>query len=201
MSLSSYKPVSCRIPPVSGANDSLSKVSEVTMMNRQAQPPLQAKGKEKSILQESLYATSRREMMQLTAASVGLLFLVLPTSAEAGTRNATMRQKIREKFEELRRKAGLSKPKDEGEEKKPKDNAEGKSKAQSGTKEAKPKPKKESEAKPKIHHSGKEAKAEIKDETEQLDTSQESKVTPHERPLIPSLPGIINGKSIETTLP
>ncbi|XP_042025592.1 microtubule-associated protein 1B-like [Salvia splendens] len=198
MLLSSFKPVSCRIPPVAGANDSLSKVSDVTMMNRQAQPPLQAKGKEKSLLQESPSAKSRREMLHLTAASVGLLSLVFPSSAEAGTRNATMRRKIREKFEELRRKSGLSKPQDEGEEKKPKDEAEGKSKVQSGTKEAKPKPKDESEAKPKVHHGGKETKAEIKDETEQPRTSKESK---HEGAMIPALPGIINDKPIETTLP
>ena len=158
-------------------------------------------GKEKLLLQESLSATSRREMMQLTAASVGLLSLVFPASAEASTRNATMRQKIREKFEELRRKAGLSKAKDEGEEKKPKDEAEGKSKVHSGTKDAKPKPKDETKAKSKVHHSGKETKAEIKDETEQPSTSQESKVAPHEGPMIPALPGIINDKPIETTLP
>ncbi|KAG6399014.1 hypothetical protein SASPL_140487 [Salvia splendens] len=149
------------------------------------------KGKEKLVLQESLSATSRREMMQLTAAaSVGLLSIVLPASAEASTRKATMRQKIREKFEELRRKAGLSKPKDEGEEKKQKDEAGGKPKVQSGTKEAKPKPK--------VQHRGNGTKAEIKDETEQPSTSQESK---HEGPMIPALPGIINDKPIETTLP
>lgn len=140
-------------------------------------------------------------MLQLTAASVGLLSLVFPASAEAGTRNTTMRQKIREKFEELRRKAGLSKPKDEGEEKKPKDEAEGKSKVQSGTKEVKPKTKDESEAKPKVHHGGKETKADIKDETEKPSTSKESKVAPHEGPMIPALPGIINDKPTETTLP
>lgn len=146
-------------------------------------------------------------MMQLTAASVGLLSLLLPASAEAGTRNATMRQKIMEKFEELRRMAGLSKPKDEGEEEKPKDETEGKSKAQNSTKEAKPKPmgegedkkpKDESEAKPKVHNG---VKAEAKDEEEQPSTPQESKAAPNEGPFIPALPGIINGKPIETTLP
>ncbi|XP_057769426.1 uncharacterized protein LOC130989438 [Salvia miltiorrhiza] len=199
MSFSTLKPIACRIPPAAGPNESLSKVSKVAMMNTQAQPPLQAKGKE--LLQGSLSATSRREMMQLTAASVGLLSLVLPASAEAGTRNATMRQKILEKLEELRRMAGMSKPKDEGEEKKPKDETEGKSKVQSDTKEAKPTEKDESEAKPKVQHGGKETKAEAKDEKEQPSTTQESKVAPSEGPVIPALPGIINGKSIETTFP
>ncbi|KAL1556575.1 hypothetical protein AAHA92_12178 [Salvia divinorum] len=187
MSLSTLKPVACRIPPAAGPNDPLSKVSRVTIMNRQAQPS-QVKGKEKLLLRESLSATSRREMMQLTAASVGLLSLVLPPSAEAGTENATMSQKIMDIFEELGRKAGLLKPKDEDKEKKPNDETDGKSKVQSGTKEAKPKAKDESEAKPKVHSGGKE-------------TPQESKVAPNEGPVIPALPGIINGKPIETTLP
>ncbi|KAG6407777.1 hypothetical protein SASPL_130775 [Salvia splendens] len=62
-------------------------------------------------------------MMQLTAASVGLLSLVLPPSAEADTGNAIM-----DIFGELGRKLGLIKPKDEGKEEKPKDESEGKSK-------------------------------------------------------------------------
>ncbi|KAL8531823.1 hypothetical protein ACS0TY_008430 [Phlomoides rotata] len=157
MSLSTLKPVACGIHPVAGANGSPSKLSKVTMMNRQAPPSLQissrrnrnffspsiqshrtmVKEKEQPRLQESLKATSRREMVHLTAASVGLLSLLLPASAEARPRNATIRQKIMEKFEELREKAGLSKPKDEGQEKKPEDGVESKSKIQDGAKETK----------------------------------------------------------------
>ncbi|XP_042010903.1 uncharacterized protein LOC121759401 [Salvia splendens] len=196
MSFSTLKQVSCCIPPAAGPNDPLSKVSRLTMINIQAQPP-QVKGKEKLLVRKSLSATSRREMMQLTAASVGLLSLVLPPSAEADTGNAIM-----EIFGELGRKIGLIKPKDEGKEEKPKDESEGKSKVQSGdTKEAKPKSKDEGEAKSKAHDSGKEAQAEINVEKEQPSTPQESKVAPSEGPVIPALPGIINGKAIETALP
>lgn len=145
------------------------------------------KGKEKSDVQERLAATSRREMMQLTAASVGLLSLMLPPSAEAAARNATMRQKIMEKFEELRRKAGLSKPKeDEGEDKKPKDEKEGKSKAESSTEESKPNAKAEGEEKKAIDKNQGKAHGE-KDVKEGV--------------VIPALPGIINGATVEITLP
>ncbi|KAL6577593.1 hypothetical protein OROMI_009921 [Orobanche minor] len=41
MLLTTSKPVSCGIPPAIGANYPNSKVSKVTMMNRQALPPLQ----------------------------------------------------------------------------------------------------------------------------------------------------------------
>lgn len=125
--------------------------------------------------------------MQLTAASVGLLSLMLPPAAEAAARNATMRQKIMEKFEELRQKAGLSKPKDEGEDKKPKDEKEGKSKVESSTKEAKPQAKAEGEAKKVKDESHGKANAET-------DTKEGIAV-------IPALPGIINGTTVEITLP
>lgn len=100
--------------------------------------------------------------MHLTAASLGLLAFVLPLPAEARPRNGTMRQKIMDKLEELRRKAGLSKPKDEGEEKKPKAQVEEKSKLKNGD-------------------------------------EGENPVT--EEILIPGLPSIINGQTVETTLP
>lgn len=144
------------------------------------------KGKEKSDVQERFAATSRREMMQLTAASVGLLSLMLPPSAEAAARNATMRQKIMEKFEELRRKAGLSKPKDEGEDKKPKDEKEGKSTAESSTEESKPKAKAEGEEKKAIDKNQGKAHGEK---------------NVKEGVVIPALPGIINGATVEITLP
>ncbi|KAK6122338.1 hypothetical protein DH2020_043958 [Rehmannia glutinosa] len=186
MSLSTLKPaVACSIPPATGANGSHSKVSKVTMMNRQAIPPLQClpvgfasvprfqvREKEKPLLQESFTATSRREMMHLTAASMGLLSLLLPaSSAEARPRNATMRQKIMEKFEELRQKAGLSKPKD----------TEGEDKSMQ---------KAETEAiKPKLKDGGEEKKV------------QNHHSTPNEEISIPALPNILNGKTVETTLP
>ncbi|XP_022776385.1 uncharacterized protein LOC111318035 isoform X2 [Durio zibethinus] len=58
------------------------------------------------------FAVSRRDMMQcLTAEVVGLT--VLPKPAEARLSRLEMRKKIMEKLEELREKAGLSKPKTE----------------------------------------------------------------------------------------
>lgn len=140
------------------------------------------------MLQESLSATSRREMLHLTVASVGLVSLLLPASAEAAARNATMRQKILQKLEELRQKVGLSKPKDEeGEENKP----EGKPKVHNGTKEANPK----------VQKGATEKKPEANDEEKHTSTGQELKVSSSEGAVIPALPGIINGKSAETTLP
>lgn len=135
-------------------------------------------------------------MMQLTAASVGLLSLMLPPSAEAATRNATMRQKIMEKFEELRRKAGLSKPKHEAEDKKPKDEKEGKSKVESSTKEAKPEAKAEGEdKKAKAEGEEKKGKAESHGKANAETDTKEGVV------VIPALPGIINGTTVEITLP
>lgn len=136
---------------------------------------IQVKEKVQPQLQENLSGTSRREMMHLTAASVGLLSLLLPASAEARPRNATMRQKIMDKLEELREKAGLSKPKDEqDQENKPKDGAESKSKIKDAAKETKPKDEKKHE---------------------------KSTVPSAEGPSVPALPSIINDKVVETTLP
>lgn len=143
------------------------------------------------MLQESLSATSRREMLHLTVASVGLFSLLLPASAEAAARNATMRQKILQKLKELRQKFGLSKPKDEGEENKPEAETEGKSKVHNGT----------MEANPKVQNGATETKPEAKDEKKHTSTGHELKVTQSEGAVIPALPGIINGKSVETTLP
>ncbi|KAL8531824.1 hypothetical protein ACS0TY_008430 [Phlomoides rotata] len=222
MSLSTLKPVACGIHPVAGANGSPSKLSKVTMMNRQAPPSLQVKEKEQPRLQESLKATSRREMVHLTAASVGLLSLLLPASAEARPRNATIRQKIMEKFEELREKAGLSKPKDEGQEKKPEDGVESKSKIQDGAKETKHKimekfeelkektglSKPKDEGQEKKPEDGVESKFKIQDGAKGTKPKDEKKhvrpakstVPSTEEPSVPALPSIING-SVETTLP
>lgn len=82
-----------------------------------------------------------------------------------------------EKFEELREKAGLSKPKDEGQEKKPNDGVESKSKIQDGAKETKP-----------------------KNEKKHATIPEKSTVPSTEGPYVPALPSIING-SVETTLP
>ncbi|GFP83507.1 hypothetical protein PHJA_000494100 [Phtheirospermum japonicum] len=171
MSVSTLKPVACRIPPAIGASGPNPKVSKVKIMNKQALPPLQVRGREKGklVAQESSTVTSRREMMQLTAASIGLLSLLLPAApAEARPRNATMRQKIMEKLEELRQKAGLSKPKDEGEEKSEKLKADDK------------------ETKPKLKNGGEEKKAQ----------NHNGEILS-----VPSLPIIINGTTVETTLP
>ncbi|KAK4423466.1 hypothetical protein Salat_1929400 [Sesamum alatum] len=183
MSLWTLKPVACRIPPVTGANGSHSKV---TMVNRQAPPHLQVKEKEEPLLQESLtITTSRREMMHLTAASLGLVSLLLPATAEARPRNATMRQKIMEKLEELRQKAGLSKPKDEGEEKKPKEEPKDK------IEDKKPKPNgsKAEEKKPKLKDNG--------DETKAATTEQQPKAAaPNGELSIPALPNILNDVTV-----
>ncbi|KAL6543823.1 hypothetical protein OROGR_010320 [Orobanche gracilis] len=76
---------------------------------------MKVKEKEKPSLRESFTATSRREMA--AAAGIGLVSLLLPaSSAQARPKNATMRQKIMDKFEELRQRAGLSHPKQENQE-------------------------------------------------------------------------------------
>lgn len=138
--------------------------------------------------------------MHLTAASLGLLSLVLPASAEARARNATMREKIMEKLEELRQKAGLSKPKDEGEEKKPNDEPKaGLSKPKDEGEEKKSKD--EVEGKSKLQNGTKETKPKSKDEKEPSTRPQHSTVPPIEGPSVPALPSIINGKTVETTLP
>ncbi|PIN02798.1 hypothetical protein CDL12_24688 [Handroanthus impetiginosus] len=203
MSLSTLKPVASRIPPVNGGDGSHSKLSKVTVVNRQP-PPLQVKEKEKPLLQESFTATSRREMMQLTATSLSLLPLLLPASAEARTRNATMRQKILEKLEELRQKAGLSKPKDEGQEKKPKDEVEDKKLTlKNGGDEKKQKDEVEDQ-KPKLKKESEENKAKLKDGGEgkkPAATPQQPTLPQIEEPSFPALPGIINGKTAETIFP
>ncbi|CAI9756009.1 unnamed protein product [Fraxinus pennsylvanica] len=125
MSFSTLKPASCWLPPVTGGCGSHSKVLIVEMVQNPAFPSLQTANKEeKPLLRETFKATSRREIMHLAAASLGFLSLLLPEYAEARTRNADTRRKILGKLEELREKAGLSKPKLEGLEKNPKDEAE-----------------------------------------------------------------------------
>lgn len=101
-------------------------------MNRQALPTVKVqiksmKEREQPLFQERA-AVSRREMMHLTSATLCFASLFLPATAEARSRNATMRQKIMEKLDELKQKAGLSKPKDEGKGNEPKDNEAKKSK-------------------------------------------------------------------------
>ncbi|CAA2969836.1 Hypothetical predicted protein [Olea europaea subsp. europaea] len=181
MSSSTLRPASCRLPPVTRGSGSQSKVLKVEMVKRPALPCLQAtKKEEKPLLQEFFKATSRREIMHLAAASLGFLSLLLPESAEARTRNADIRKKILEKLEELREKAGFSKPKVEGQEKNPKDEAE----------EKKLKPKIEAEeknTKPNDEIEGKKA------------TPQHSTAPPSEGLPLP-LPSIINGKTVETNL-
>ncbi|EYU30056.1 hypothetical protein ABFS82_05G040300 [Erythranthe guttata] len=169
MSFTTLKPVTCRIPPVNGSNGPYTQLSRVTMMNRQALPPLQVKAeKEKQELQEkrSTATKSRREIMHLTTVSLGLAALLPPPPAEARARNATMRQKIMQKFEELRQKAGLSK----------------------STKE---------EAEQEYDEEEKKPKAEIKDKSNVKETT----LPPKEELSVPTLPGIMNGTIVETTLP
>ncbi|KAL0408955.1 UNVERIFIED_CONTAM: hypothetical protein Sradi_1829900 [Sesamum radiatum] len=132
-------------------------------------------------------------MMHLTAASLGLVSLLLPATAEARPRNATMRQKIMEKLEELRQKAGLSKPKEEDEEKKPKEETKDKNpKLEDKAEDKKSNPISEAE----------EKKAKLKDEAEEekpklKDNGDEKKpeaAQPHPKafPSIPGLPNILN---------
>ncbi|KAL8052966.1 hypothetical protein ABFX02_05G039900 [Erythranthe guttata] len=162
MSFATLKPVACRIPPANGSN------GPCTVLSRQALPPLQVKAeKVKQELQEkrSITTKSRREIMHLTAISLGLAALLPPPPAEARARNATMRQKIMQKFEELRQKAGLSK----------------------NTKE-------EAEQE---YEEEKKPKAEIKDKSNVKETT----LPPKEELSVPTLPGIMNGTIVETTLP
>ncbi|KAL3830802.1 hypothetical protein ACJIZ3_019604 [Penstemon smallii] len=158
MSMSNLKPVSCPLPPVAGENGTHSKQSKVKMVNTQAFPLLQVKEKEKHPCTTSTTTTTTTSRRDLTAASLGLLSLLLPAPAEARARNATMRQKIMDKFEEIRRKAGLS-----------------------------------------------------KDETKLKDDDENKNPHPHlkktivppieKEPSFPKLPNILNGKTVETTLP
>ncbi|KAL0326908.1 UNVERIFIED_CONTAM: hypothetical protein Sangu_1768800 [Sesamum angustifolium] len=132
-------------------------------------------------------------MMHLTAASLSLVSLLLPATAEARPRNTTMRQKIMEKLEELRQKAGLSKPKDEGEEKKPKEETEGKTpKLEDKVEDKKSKPNGEvEEKKAKLKDEAEEQKPKLKDngdEKKPAATQQQPKAPQS----IPALPNILN---------
>ncbi|GMI87656.1 hypothetical protein HRI_002434900 [Hibiscus trionum] len=85
----------------------------VTTKLKTATVPLQVKceKRHKPLTKEGL-AVSRREMMQCLTAGVFSLTLV-PEPAEARMSRQEMKKKIMEKLEELREKAGLSKPKTE----------------------------------------------------------------------------------------
>ncbi|CAA2969838.1 Hypothetical predicted protein [Olea europaea subsp. europaea] len=201
MSSSTLRPASCRLPPVTRGSGSQSKVLKVEMVKRPALPCLQAtKKEEKPLLQEFFKATSRREIMHLAAASLGFLSLLLPESAEARTRNADIRKKILEKLEELREKAGFSKPKVEGQEKNPKDEAEEKkSNAKDEGQEKNPKDEaEEKKLKPKIEAEEKNTKPNDEIEGKKA-TPQHSTAPPSEGLPLP-LPSIINGKTVETNL-
>lgn len=146
--------------------------------------------------------------MHLTAASLGLISLLLPATAEARPRNATLRQKIMEKLEELRQKAGLSKPKDEAEEKKPNEEIEDKnSKPKDKVEDKNSKPNDEAgEKKAKLKDEAEEKKPNLKDEAEEKkpklkDNGEEkkpaasppqTKVPPKGELSIPALPNILN---------
>ncbi|CAA0832135.1 Unknown protein [Striga hermonthica] len=158
MSPSTLKPLVSGVPPAIKASNGRpqSKDSKVIMIKRQALLPLQVKEKPLLPQTQSLTTKSRREMLQLTAASVSLLSLLLPPSAEARPRNATIKQKIMENFEELRKKAGVSK----------------------------------------LEAKKEENKANIEPEN-----GGEEKKVPKAETFIPALPNIINGKTVETTLP
>ncbi|GER39175.1 histone acetyltransferase of the CBP family 12 [Striga asiatica] len=157
MSPSTLQALVSGVPPaIKASNGPQSKDSKFIMIKRQAPFLLQVKEKPLLAQTRSLTAKSRREMMQLTAASVSLLSLLLPPSAEARPRNATIKQKIMEKFEELRQKAGLSKL---------------------------------------------EAKKEENKANTTPENGDEEKKVPKAETFIPALPNIINGKTVESTLP
>lgn len=86
------------------------------------------KEREQPLLQERSAVSTRREMMHLTATTLCFASLFFPATAEARPRNATMRQKAMEKLDELKQKAGLSKPKDKGKGNEPEDDEAKKSK-------------------------------------------------------------------------
>nr|AIT51839.1 early dehydration-responsive 1 [Lindernia subracemosa] len=172
MSTSTVRPVACRVAPVNRANGSDPKASRVDMSSRKsAAAALQMKEMEKPLSQENSMSASRRGMMHLTALSLGLASLVSPLVAEA---SPGKRQKITKKLQELKEKAGLSKPKDK-EDKKPtsKDKSEEKKKAKGDDKDKKIQPKN--------------------------DAPKSLPKTPLQEPLlIPSLPNILNDKTVET---
>ncbi|XP_051149116.1 uncharacterized protein LOC127263878 [Andrographis paniculata] len=149
MSLSTAKPVATfQIFPSTGANKAPFKVSRLSMMQRRVLPPPQThfaapdsipvKGKEKPLLLENLNTSAtRRELFHLTATSLGLMSLVSPAfAAEVQTKNASILEKIIEKFNEL---TSSSNPKDEAKDTKPKvNNGEEKKKKSNGGQEKLP---------------------------------------------------------------
>lgn len=133
MSLSTLKLATFRIPPAIGENGSHPNAPKVTLINRQALPAVKVQIKsikemEQPLLQERSAVSFRREMMHLTAVTLCFAPLFFPATAEARPRNATVREKAKEKLGELKEKAGLAKPKDEGKGNEPKDNEAKKSK-------------------------------------------------------------------------
>lgn len=146
------------------------------------------KEREQSLWQERSAVSSRREMMHLTAVTLCFSSLFFPETAEARPRNATMRQKIMEKLDELKQKAGLSKPKDEGKGNEPKDN------------EAK-------ESKPINEMYGSKAKS--KDDDAGTNLGAASQQTPAQAPekvpsgpTLPTLPPLnfLTGRTVETSV-
>ncbi|XP_073135893.1 uncharacterized protein [Henckelia pumila] len=214
MLLSTLKPVTYRIPPAIGENGSHPNASKVALVNTQTLPPVKVqiksmKEREQPLLQESSTVFSRREMMPLTAVSLCFASLFFPATADARPRNATMRQKIMEKFDELKQKAGLSKPKDEGkgnelDELKQK---AGLSKPKDEGKGNEPKDNVAKKSKPTNETYGSKAKS--KDDvagTNPRDASQQTPVhAPEKEPSVSTLPTLpplnfLTGRTVETSV-
>ncbi|XP_017971439.1 PREDICTED: uncharacterized protein LOC108660955 [Theobroma cacao] len=121
MAFSNWNTVGSLVTPAVEKEDFLPSKRSVMVATKikTAFVPLQVKcEKRHKSLTTKCFAVSRRDMMQcLTAEVLGLA--LLPKPAIARVSRLEMRKKIMEKLEELREKAGLSKPKTENEMKSP----------------------------------------------------------------------------------
>ncbi|KAK9276178.1 hypothetical protein L1049_005709 [Liquidambar formosana] len=105
------------LPPAAGGNDLHLKRPTMTITNRAVPLQLRSEGEQK-VQAVKASSVSRRDMMLcLSAASLGGVydFLFLTEPVEARTVKPEIRRKIREKLDMLREKAGVLKPKTDGE--------------------------------------------------------------------------------------
>nr|AIT51838.1 early dehydration-responsive 1 [Linderniella brevidens] len=182
MSMSAVKPVACLVAPVNRANGSDPKASRVDMLSRKPVAALQMKETEKPVLEENSMSTSRRGILHLAAAalSLGLVPLISPPlDAEAIPRDVA-KKKVTKKLEELKEKAGLSKPKDKEDKKTTfNDRIE--------------------EGKKKANNKGDDKEIKVQSKIDAAAHKALPKLPLQEPPLIPSLPNILNDKTVETS--
>ncbi|GAA0157524.1 hypothetical protein LIER_14776 [Lithospermum erythrorhizon] len=115
--LSSFNPTvgQCLMP--SRVKSSQVGSSNAISINNHSAPTHQLRAKEERFdLKESSAMVSRRKMMGLAGLSLAMFSLSSPEPAEARMTRAEMKNKILEKFRELREKFGVSKPGDDDKE-------------------------------------------------------------------------------------